>query len=113
LTHQRRLYVSVDGNDIRGEDTFTGNRQGRISVRFHLHPAVSASLVQNAVAVLLRLPSGTAWRMQASGGQIETAESIYLGLSGEHRHAEQIVISSSLNGGDLKIKWAIKKILSA
>jgi uncharacterized heparinase superfamily protein len=31
-------------------------------VRFHLHPAVKATLAQSGQAVLMRLPSGRGWR---------------------------------------------------
>lgn len=111
VLHHRRLYVTGDGNDIRGEDILTGNHQGQFSLRFHLHPDVRASIVQNGVAVLMRLPSGIAWRLQASN-RLELTESVYLGCE-DRRRAEQVVISGRLHGHEARVKWAIKRIPAA
>jgi hypothetical protein len=40
------------------------------TIRFHLHPNVTASLQQDNEAVLLRLPSGQGWRLRADGTKI-------------------------------------------
>jgi uncharacterized heparinase superfamily protein len=109
-THRRRLYLSADGNDLRGEDCFSGGHRGTFAVRFHLHPNVRASLVQNAAAVLLQSASGGAWRMQAANGALSLAESIYLGTSGPPWRCEQIVISGRMDGGETVVKWALRRI---
>src|SRR5206468_3410941 len=79
----RRLFLSPGGGDLRGEDTLVGEGRGRYAVRFHLHPRVQASLVQDGSAVLLRLPSGLGWRLRTSTGTLVLADSIYLGRRGE------------------------------
>jgi uncharacterized heparinase superfamily protein len=112
LTHQRRLYLSANGEDLRGEDTITGAHAGSFAVRFHLHPEVQVSVIQNGGAALLRAPSGTAWRFIASGGKIELAETVYLGRRGEPRRAEQIVVSGPVSHG-AAIKWALRRIPKA
>jgi uncharacterized heparinase superfamily protein len=109
LTHQRRLYMSANGEDLRGEDTLTGAHAGSFAVRFHLHPEVQVSVIQNGAAALLRAPSGIAWRFIASGGKIELAETVYLGRRGEPRRAEQIVVSGPVSNG-AAIKWALRRI---
>lgn len=109
LVHRRRLYLAHDGSDLRGEDTLTGTHRGYATGRFHLHPDVRASLVQNGAAVLLRLPSGTAWRFQAAGGRIEIGESVYFG-AGERRRAEQITVMAALESQGAQIKWALKRL---
>jgi len=112
LVHQRRLYLSRDGDDFRGEDTLTGPHVGSFAVRFHLHPDMQVSLVQNGTAALLRAPSGTAWRFLASGGKLELAETVYLGRRNEMRRSEQIVISGPISNG-AQIKWALRRITKA
>ncbi|HEX2114230.1 MAG TPA: heparinase II/III family protein [Alphaproteobacteria bacterium] len=112
LVHQRRLYLSADGEDLRGEDTLTGAHTGSFAVRFHLHPEVQVSVIQNGGAALVRAPSGTAWRFIASGGKIELAETIYLGRRGEPRRAEQIVVSGPVSNG-AAVKWALRRIPKA
>lgn len=109
LTHQRRLYLSRDGEDLRGEDTLTGPHTGSFAIRFHLHPDIQVSVIQNGTAALLRAPSGTAWRFIASGGKIELAETVYLGRQGEPRRSEQIVVSGPVSNG-AAIKWAFRRI---
>lgn len=109
LIHRRRLYLSRDGDDLRGEDTLTGPHRGLAVARFHLHPQVDASLVQNGAAVLLRLPSGVAWRFQAAGGTLELSESIYFG-GGERRRTEQITVSARLDGQGAQLRWALKRV---
>ncbi len=99
IIHRRRLWLSPDGGDLRGEDLFTGPEgrpvmvpDRRFIVRFHLHPSVKATLAQSGQAVLMRLPSGRGWRLRASGAGIGLAESIYLGEEGRQRRTEQIVL---------------------
>ncbi|MGD9881786.1 MAG: heparinase II/III family protein, partial [Reyranella sp.] len=99
IVHRRRIWLSADGGDLRGEDTFVGPEgrpvtlpDRRFIVRFHLHPAVKATLAQSGQAVLMRLPSGRAWRLRASGAGMGLAESIYLGEVGRVRRTEQVVL---------------------
>ncbi len=108
LIHRRRLYLSADGLDVRGEDTLTGGHQGTFAIRFHLHPAVRASVVQNGVAVLMRMPSGRLWRLQASGAGCSVMDSVYLGGDGRRR-SEAVVLTGNLSGEGAQVKWAIKE----
>lgn len=110
LLHRRRLYLSADGTDVRGEDALSGTHRGQSTVRFHLHPDVSASLVQNGAAVLLRLISGSAWRFEARGGTLGLEESLYTAGASGRRRTEQITIITPLVGEDIVIKWALRRI---
>ncbi len=106
LVHHRRLYLSANGNDLRGEDTLAGEGNHRFAARFHLHPLIKASLLQDGSTVLLRLASGAGWRLKASGGVTSLQESVYLGTSSEIKRADQIVISGATQNGHGTIKWA-------
>jgi len=110
ITHSRRIYISANGGDIRGEDTITGGNSQKFVARFHLHPSVQSSLVRQASSVLLRTPSGSGWRFKLSGGVISLQESVYLGLPGQVKRAEQIVISSATQNGLGQIKWALSRL---
>src|ERR1700749_1775673 len=92
LIHARQLFLSADGEDLRGEDRLTGLPGAAFAVRFHLHPSVQAGLVRDGSAALLRMPSGIVWRVRAAGGEMGLGESIYLG-SGEARRTQQVVLS--------------------
>ena len=106
--HRRRLYIAESGEDIRGEDAVEAGTPQSYAVRFHLHPAVKASLQGDGEAVLLRLHGGGSWRLRAEGAQVSLEESIYVG-AGEPRQAEQVVLSSQADGAQ-HVKWAITKV---
>ena len=106
--HRRRLYVAESGEDIRGEDAVEAATPQPYVVRFHLHPSVDASLQQDGEAVLLRLPSGSGWRLRADGARLTLEESVYLG-GVEPRRGEQVVLSGYQDGPQA-VKWAITKV---
>ena len=110
LSHQRRLYLTANGANLRGEDNLSGKRQHRFVARFHLHPSVTASLAQNEESVLLRLRDGDGWRFRAEGGVVDLQESVYLGFRGRPRRTLQIVITGAKRGGTATLKWAFVRI---
>lgn len=110
IEHHRRLYLSADGGDLRGEDSLTGAGTHKFVVRFHLHPTVQASLVHGGQSVLLKLPGGIGFRLRAAGGALSLQESVYLGRKGEIRRTEQVVISGATQNGEAQIKWAITRV---
>ncbi|MBV8534765.1 MAG: heparinase II/III family protein [Alphaproteobacteria bacterium] len=112
LTHRRRLYLSASGDNLRGEDTLVsteGAPTHGFAVRFHLHPDVKASMLQNGAAVLLRTPSGRGWRFQNSGGLPHLEESIYV-ANDSPRRTQQIVIEAATQRGGAVVKWALQKV---
>ncbi|HRE60092.1 MAG TPA: heparinase II/III family protein [Micropepsaceae bacterium] len=107
LTHERRLFLSPAGDDLRGEDRIIAAeaarepRKGRtarhsFAVRFHLYPDVRATLSQSGDSVLLVLANGEAWRFRASGAQLGLEPSVHL-ASGLVRKTLQIVLSGPVN----------------
>ncbi len=112
LVHSRRLYLGANGGDLRGEDTLTGEGNNKFVVRFHLHPDVRASMVQEGNAILLRLPSGSGWRFRASGGVMALQESVYLGSGNSVKRTEQIAVSSATQHGTGQVKWAFSELSS-
>lgn len=139
LIHRRRLWLAAGGEELRGEDVLlppgqeeaplrpaepeeAGHgrlwpwRHGRprsFSVRFHLHPGVKASLVQEGRAVLLRLPSGTGWRFRAEGANVALEDSIYVG-TGETKRNSQIVVSGGVTATGPRpgavVRWAFSRV---
>lgn len=106
--HRRRLYLSESGEDIRGEDAVEAATPQPYAVRFHLHPDVAASVQEDNEAVLLRLPSGSGWRLRADGARLGLEESIYLGGTAPRR-TEQVVLTGYQDGPQ-QVKWAITKV---
>jgi uncharacterized heparinase superfamily protein len=108
VTYARELYLSADGDDMRGEERLTGRPGVAFAVRFHLDPAVAAALAEDGKGALLRLPGGTAWRLRAAGAEMSLADSIYLG-SGELRAIQQIVLTGSTGRDGATVRWAIRR----
>jgi uncharacterized heparinase superfamily protein len=108
LTYARELYLAADGDDLRGEDKLTGRPGVAFVVRFHLHPSVVPILMQDDSAVVLRLPSGLAWRLRAIGAELSLGESIYLG-SGELKPTQQVMLSGVTGPNGASIRWAIRR----
>jgi len=117
ITHRRRLYLSDQGHDLRGEETLTVKSGEEISeeaaravaVRFHLHPRVLLSLNKEGQEISLRLPGGMGWKFYAVGGTISLENSVYLGSGAKPQKTWQIVIRSDLKAKDLQIKWALQR----
>jgi hypothetical protein len=108
VTYARELYLSADGDDMRGEDRLTGRSGVAFAVRFHLHPAVTPALAPDGNSAVLRLPGGAAWRLRAVGAEMSLAESVYL-ASGEVRPTRQIVLTGTTGRDGATVRWAIKR----
>lgn len=104
--HRRRLYLAESGDDLRGEDVVEAEELPAFTVRFHLHPAVTPSLQEDGNAVLLRLPSGAAWRLRARGGRVSVEDSVQ--MFGEAKPASQVVVSAEAGSGH--VQWAIGRV---
>jgi uncharacterized heparinase superfamily protein len=107
--HRRRLYLAESGDDLRGEDMVevSGDRElPSFTLRFHLHPGVVASLLQDESAALLRLPSGIGWKLRAKGARVALEESVYIG--GEPRRSQQVVLVAE--EGEASVQWAITRV---
>ena len=108
LNYARELYLAADGDDLRGEDRLTGGAGIAFAVRFHLHPAVQASLVTDGGAAILRLPGGAVWRLRAAGAELSLGESVYLG-SGEAKKTQQVVLSGVTGPEGAVVRWAVRR----
>jgi len=98
--HHRRIYIAEGGEDLRGEDSLDADRPLPFTLRFHLHPSVTAvrdkaeqpAGDEEGGSVTLTLPSGTIWRLRSDSGQLSVEDSIYLG-GGTPRRCTQVVIN--------------------
>lgn len=113
VTHRRRLYLSDQGHDLRGEDRLSSQidpvRPLEVAIRFHIHPRVLVSLIQDGEAALLRLPTGIGWRFQHSAGTLALEDSIYLGEGTAPRKTKQLVIYGQVTEKDALVKWALRR----
>jgi uncharacterized heparinase superfamily protein len=117
VRHRRRLYLAANGEELRGEDRLNaigGPVAGLpVTVRFHLHPEVQATLAQNGHTVLLRLASGAGWRLRIDGAAISLAESVYAGRRGRVRRSQQVLVEATHEGEESWLRWALTRELRA
>ena len=122
VIHHRRFHLANDGQELACEDIIAPfgavhaggsvpDRIGKpITLRFHLHPQVQASLVREGKEVLLRLGNGEGWLFKAMGGRISLEESVYMGRPGEMRRTEQIVVSAELDRDGATLPWRFARM---
>jgi uncharacterized heparinase superfamily protein len=108
LTYSRELYLAAEGDDFRGEEKLSGRAGVDFALRFHLHPAVEASLLDDGNGALLRLPSGASWRLRCAGADMALSDSIYLG-SGEVRPTQQVVLTGTTVSDGATVRWALRR----
>lgn len=118
VAHRRRIYMAPAGDDVRGEDLLSysgapGEKPVEAVIRFHLHPRVSASMVQGGGAVLIRTSTGGGWRMRTSGGVLDLVDSVYFGDRGIMQRTRQITLTVPLDtireAGSISAKWALRR----
>jgi uncharacterized heparinase superfamily protein len=110
--HARTLFLSAAGSDLRGEDRFRRiavRGATEFTIRFHLHPAVKATLSKDGKTIMLVSSNRAAWRFSARGPAPRLEPSICFAREGRHRSTLQIVMRGRV--GDLeRVNWAFKKI---
>jgi uncharacterized heparinase superfamily protein len=111
LVHGRQLFLSANGEDLRGEDALTGTAGRSFAIRFHLHPAVVAALASDSNTVQLRLPGGGAWRLRAEGAVLSLGESIYRG-EGAPLKTRQVLLDGHVGSHGATVRWAIRREVS-
>jgi len=130
LIHRRSLYLSANGEDMRGEDVVEPALVRRampwqrrfwrktpeslpFTLSFHLHPEARASLAHDGSHVLIRLPKGEGWqfRLKSSGEtDLKIEESVYLGSGDSTRRGERISVTGHVFRGEARLNWALKKV---
>ena len=127
LVHHRRFHLANDGQELIGEDRLSraphaappprGRKPASpadvpFALRFHLHPAVQASLVAGGSEILMRLPDGIGWTFAAASASLSLEESIYMGRTGETRRTEQIVVTGHTRGLNAAVAWRFARLTS-
>lgn len=111
--HRRLFHLSENGQVLSGEDILEGPTGKEFAIRFHLHPKVKLSLIQESKAVLLQLPSGSGWKMSAHGEELTIEPSIYFGDGKNAVSTKQIVIKGVTAPNPenrAQIKWLFEMI---
>ena len=117
ILHHRHIYLTSTGHNLRGADKleYTGD-PGEIpsnaEIRFHLHPKVSAAMLNDS-RVLLKIQGQKAgWIFKSTGGQAQLEPSLYFD-NGRRVSCQQIVLRVGLSQirsvGEIETRWAFIK----
>ena len=113
--HGRTLALSVDGREVRGDDTLipVPNRrkaaEASFAVRFHLALGVDASPTADGLGALLRIDGGALWQFRSRGGALTIEPSLWVDGAGGWHQTKQLVISGDAAAGGAAIGWVFKR----
>jgi uncharacterized heparinase superfamily protein len=117
LLTRRRLWLSPDGLDLRGEDALEPASHGALKrrtprafdIRFHLGPDIAATPTVDGSGALLKLPSAKLWQIKARGGSLAIEASLWVDPEGQLHKTSQLVISATTDKGAATIGWSLKR----
>ncbi len=120
MLHQRVLKLSENGEQMDGVDQLldprtsvsTAATDATFAIRFHLHPRVKVSLLQEDRGAALTLPNGERWQFTAKGAMLEIEESIFLADPIFRRRCLQIVLTGACYPLP-NVEWSFRKTMSA
>ena len=117
LRHERRLYIDIEADELRGEDRLApagkvagpnGRKFVPFTVRFHLHPEVNALIARDRKSVLLK-PEGQeqGWWLRNDAIDVALEPSLHY-QDGAARRSQQIVLrgQARLDSG-AAIRWKL------
>ncbi|MFO1088920.1 MAG: heparinase II/III family protein [Hyphomicrobiales bacterium] len=111
--HERRLFLSAGGADLRGEDRFRCRdgdvQRPEFAIRFHLHPSVRLSEDESQSGLRLHGSAGD-WLFRCRGGQLSIEESVSLADHPAPQRTGQIVIRGRI-GDTERVTWSFRKLL--
>jgi uncharacterized heparinase superfamily protein len=126
--HLRRLWLSADGEDLRGEDHLLPARAGLplrraetlpVAIRFHLGPGTTATLTQDGKGALLVLPGArpqqeSAWTFRASfnhaPGHLAVEPSLLVEPDGATTETQQLLLTCLLEPGQTgDVSWSFRR----
>lgn len=118
LVHERDMFLSTDGGKLTGTDRAVprGRRPDAppapLALRFHLHPAVRATLDAEKKTAMLALASGASWRFETSG-DLDLAESVYCEAGDTIRRTSQLVVTATATSDPVELTWSLARVRDA
>jgi uncharacterized heparinase superfamily protein len=109
LTHRRLARLQDHGETLEGEERLQGRSGVHFSARFHLHPNIQASLINDGADILLRARSGTGWRFRANGAPLALEESVYANEGELPRRTLQIALNGVTSGPVTSVTWELRR----
>jgi uncharacterized heparinase superfamily protein len=127
LIHARTLDLPVDSKGLVGEDELYAPDESDVrllqaaqaksesplhfSIRFHLHPEVTANLEPDSASVSLTLATGDIWVFRCQPGvELALDESVYFEDGRQFpRPSQQIVLTGVIKEITTRVRWSLAK----
>ena len=118
LRHERRIYLDLAADELRGEDRFTpveGLAKGEAGrqfipfvARFHIHPGAKASLARDGKSVLLKTEGDeTGWWLRNDALEVSIESSVFF-QDGQARRTSQIVLRGQVRQETgARLRWKL------
>ena len=118
LRHERRLYLDLAADELRGEDRFTpvtdaapGEDPRRFIpfvVRFHIHPDARASLARDGKSVLIKSEGeDTGWWLRNDAMEVSIESSVFF-QDGQARRTSQVVLRGQVRQEvGARLRWKL------
>ncbi|MBX9616790.1 MAG: heparinase II/III family protein [Caulobacteraceae bacterium] len=116
LLHQRRLYLDQRLDELRAEERLHPSPDQPAvvraiaapwAVRFHLEPAVQASLARDRRSILLRGHSGRGWWFRTDGPDVAIEPSVHVEEGLTRRSLQVVVRGSARTDTETRIRWKL------
>ena len=116
IIHRRTLYLANSGGNLRGLDhmEYTGapGEIGRLaSIRFHLHPWVTAAMLRDHRILIKIRGNRSGWLFRTNGTAVLDS-SLFFNSVGR-MNCQQIVVTMPINNirtvGTIEVKWAFQR----
>jgi uncharacterized heparinase superfamily protein len=117
LRHERRLYLDVRADELRGEDRFipvagkggvARRRFVPFMVRFHLNPDVQAQIARDKKSVLLKHDGEErGWWLRTDAVEVTLEPSVHYRL-GQPRRSQQVVLRGQARVAEgARVRWKL------
>jgi uncharacterized heparinase superfamily protein len=110
VTHRRLLMLTPDGGELQGEDQIYGRAGAGFDARFHLHPNIQATVIQDGHAVLLKPHRGKGWKFSAADYGLALEDSVYFDAPHQRRRSQQMVLSGVTEAKGTTVKWRLTRL---
>ena len=123
LRHRRRLLLTGDGRELRGDDTLLPEGRRRtlegvaFVLRFHMGEGVEATPTADGQGAVLRLPGGeegrdgALWQFRCRGGALQIDDSVWIDGEGRPVAICQLVVAGEAAAGGANVGWVLKRTL--
>ena len=115
MVHKRSLMLGNDGKELRGADYLQPRGRKKIresapyAVRFHLAPAVEATITADGMGAILRSKGAPPWNFRCHGGNLALEESLWIDGRGQPHRTMQLVIVGEVSTLGGEIGWQFRR----